>query len=120
MSSPIAADANGGEKDNAERQRAQRFGETRTARNRCPTYLSEAELGHAAAYGGSDDAELGHELIELAGFERLRAVGEGMVGIVVDFDEQAVGAGGHRGTSHGGNFVAASGAMRRVGEHGKV
>src|SRR2546423_673199 len=85
-----------------------------------PPICLTAVLGHAAAYRRSDDTELGHELIELAGLERLRAVGEGMVGIVVYFDEQAVGAGGHSGASHGGNFVAASGAMRRVGEHGKV
>ena len=45
----------------------------------------------------SDQAKLRHQLAELLGEQGLRAVAERMVGIVMDFDEQAVGAGGHRG-----------------------
>ena len=78
------------------------------------------ELGHAAADGWGDDAELGHELGEIVGMQGLRAVGEGVVGIVVDFDEQAVGACGDGGASHGRNFVAAAGAVGGIGEHRKV
>src|SRR6266849_3194054 len=76
--------------------------------------------GHAAADGGGDDAELGHELGEVSGLEGLRAIGKSVVGVVVDFDEQAVGAGGYGGAGHGRNFVAASGAVGGIGEHGQV
>lgn len=44
-------------------------------------------LGDAAADGRRDDAELGHELRELIFVERLRAVAERVVGIVVHLDE---------------------------------
>ena len=39
-----------------------------------------------------------------------------MIGVVVDFDEQAIGAGSDRGAGHGRNFVAAAGAVRRIGD----
>src|SRR5579859_3929911 len=77
-------------------------------------------LRHAAADGWGDDAELGHELGEGGGLQGLSAVREGVVGVVVDFDQQAVGAGGYRGAGHGGNFVAAAGAVGRVGQHWEV
>src|SRR4029077_17339119 len=77
-------------------------------------------LRHAAADGWGDYAELGHELGEGGGLEGLRAVGEGVVGGVVNFYEQAVGAGGYGGGSHGRNLVAAPGAVGGVGEHGEV
>src|SRR5216683_99189 len=76
--------------------------------------------GDATADGGGDDAEFAHELRELAGLERLRAVGERVVGIVVDFDEEAISAGGNRGAGHWRHFVAAAGAVRRIGNHGQV
>src|SRR5258708_12581992 len=50
-------------------------------------------LRDAAADGWGDDAELAHELRELARLERLRAVGERVVGVVVDFDQQALAPG---------------------------
>src|SRR5207302_1469593 len=78
------------------------------------------ELSEAAAYGWGDDAQLGHELVELAGLERLCAIGESVIGVVVDFDEQAVGARGYRCSSHRRNFVAAPSAVRRIGEHGEM
>src|SRR5690242_17512233 len=83
-------------------------------------YRQLPSSGHPAADSGSDDAQLGHELSEGVGFERLRAVGEGMLGIVVDFDEQAVGSGSDRGARHGRNFVASTSSMRRIGPHGQV
>jgi len=52
---------------------------------------------------------------EGGGFEGLCAVGEGVIGVVVDFDQEAVGAGGYGGSGHGRDFVAATGAVRRVG-----
>jgi hypothetical protein len=44
---------------------------------------------------GGDDAELGHELSEVVGVKGLCPVGERVIGVVVDFDEEAVGASGH-------------------------
>jgi len=43
-----------------------------------------------------------------------------VVGIVVNFDEQAIGAGGHRRAGHRTDFVAASGTVRRIGENWKM
>ena len=52
--------------------------------------------GDGPADGGSDDAQLGHEFFKLIEEERLRAVGKRVLGIVVHFEEQAVGAGRDR------------------------
>ena len=73
-----------------------------------------------AVHGGGDDAQRVHELGELLGKERLRAVGERLVGVGMDFDEQAVAAGGNRGARHGGNLVAAAGAVRGIADDGQV
>jgi len=50
----------------------------------------------------------------------LHAVGEGLVGGVMDFDEQAVGAYGHGGAGEGQYFVAFAGAVTGVDEDGQV
>ncbi len=76
--------------------------------------------GDAAADCRSDDAQFGHQLSERSWIERLRSVGERVVGIVMHFDEQAVGSSGDRSAGHRRNFVAASGAMRRIGPHRQV
>src|ERR1700704_1443511 len=47
-----------------------------------------------------DDSELGHQAIELRGVHGLRAVAQRVIGIAMHFDDQAVGAGGHRGARH--------------------
>jgi len=67
-----------------------------------------------------DDAELGHQLGKLIGPQRLGAVAERAVGIVVHLDEQAVGARCHGGARHGKDFVAPTGAVGRVGDDGQV
>src|SRR5271163_4541194 len=77
-------------------------------------------LRHAAADGWSDDAELGHELREGFRVEGLRAVGEGVVWVVVDFDQEAVGACGYRGSGHRRDLVAAARAVGWVGQHRQV
>src|ERR1700728_1385040 len=77
-------------------------------------------LGDAATDGWGNYAELGHQLGELGWVEGLGAVGEGVVGIVVDFDQDAVGACGYGGSSHGRDFVAAAGAVAGVAEHGEM
>ncbi len=38
----------------------------------------------------------------------------------MNFDEQAIGAGSDGGAGHRRHFVAASGAVRRIGKHRKV
>src|ERR1700720_3149707 len=77
-------------------------------------------LRDASADRGCDDAKFSHKLGESVGLKRLRAVGERGVGIVVNFNEQAVSSGGNRSAGHGRHFVAAPGAVRRIGKHGQV
>jgi hypothetical protein len=50
----------------------------------------------------------------------LHAVGEGLIGGVVDFDEQAVGAHGCRGAGERQNFVAFAGAVAGVDQDRQV
>jgi len=50
----------------------------------------------------------------------LRAIGKRVIGVVVDFDEEAIGAGGDSGAGHGRHFVAAAGAVRRIRKHRKM
>src|SRR5689334_6842221 len=59
---------------------------------------------------GRNDAQLGHQAIELRGVHRLRAVAPRVIGIAMDFDDQAVGACGHGGPSHRHDHVTPSGA----------
>ena len=50
-----------------------------------------------------------HQLRELRGIERLRAIRKRVIGIVVHFDEQSIGSGGYGGTSHRHNFISTPG-----------
>src|SRR5271154_5295030 len=77
-------------------------------------------LGDAAAYGGGDDAEFAHELGELRWIQGLRAVGKRVVWIVVNFDQDAVGTCSDGCAGHGRDFVAAAGAVRGIGNDGKM
>ena len=52
-------------------------------------------LRDAPAYRLGNDANLRHQFIELFREERLRAVGLGMIGVVMDLDHNRVGPGGH-------------------------
>ena len=52
--------------------------------------------------------------------ERLRAVGEGLVGVGVDLDQQAVGAGGQRGQGHRRDVIALAGAVAGVDQDRQV
>src|ERR1019366_3071461 len=70
--------------------------------------------------GWSNDTQFGHEFFKLLEEERLGAIGKRMLRIVVHLEEQAIGARRNRRPSHGRNFVAASRAMRWVGNNGKV
>src|SRR5207253_5091289 len=76
--------------------------------------------GDAAADRGSDDAQFAHELRELAGLERLRAVGKRVIRIIVHFNDQAIGTGSDGSAGHWWYFVAAASAVRRISEHRQV
>ena len=65
-------------------------------------------------------ADFGKEFGELVGEDGLDAVGEGFVGFVVDFDEEAIGADSDGGAGKGQNFVALAGAVRGIDEDGQV
>ena len=57
---------------------------------------------------------------EFFGQDGLHAVGEGVVGVVVDFDEQAIGADGDGGAGERKNFVALAGAVAGIDEDRQV
>ena len=79
-------------------------------------------------YGSVDGAvEEGGELLdfrgevgEFFGEDGLHAVGEGFFGLVVDFDEQSIGADGDCGAGEGKNFVTLAGAVAGVNQDWKV
>jgi len=73
-----------------------------------------------AVKDGGDLAHIVGEGEELFGKNGLHAVGESFIGFVVDFDEQAVGADGHRCARERQNFVAFAGAVAGVNENRKV
>src|SRR5579863_8497943 len=58
------------------------------------------------SHGRGDDAKLIHQLGELVREQGLRAVAQRVVGIVVHFNQQPVGAGRYRRARHGGHLVA--------------
>ena len=69
---------------------------------------------------GGDGADFGEEGGEFGGEDGLDAVGEGLLGLVMDFDKEAIGACGYGGAGHGENFVALAGAVAGIDEDGKV
>src|SRR5271169_7193547 len=68
----------------------------------------------------SDDPQLTHELRKFGGREGLRAVGKGVIRVVMDFYQEAISAGSDGRASDRRNLVAAAGAMGRIGHDGKV
>jgi hypothetical protein len=78
-------------------------------------------LGRKGPVDGRGDApHFFHQAGEFFGLERLGAVGEGAVGIGVDFDHEAVGAGGDRGPGHGRHVVPVAGAVAGVADDRQV
>ena len=70
-----------------------------------------------SSYDCGDLADLRHQVVELVGVEGLRAVGQGFVGLMMDFYHQAVGAYGYGGARERGDFVALAGAVAGVDEN---
>jgi len=69
---------------------------------------------------GCDLAHLVGEFGELLRKDRLHAVGERLVWLVMDFDEQAVSADGHRSAGKWQNLVALAGTVAGVNKDGQV
>src|SRR5262245_14166520 len=69
------------------------------------------------ADGRSDDAELGHQPIELRWEHGLRAVAQRVIGIAVDFNQQAVRPGCDGRTRDRRNLVAAADRMTGIDDH---
>ena len=67
-----------------------------------------------------DLLDFGDEGGEFFGEDGLHAVGEGFFGLVMDFDEEAVGANGDGGAGKWKNFVALAGAVAGIDEDGKM
>jgi hypothetical protein len=67
-----------------------------------------------------DLADFGEEGGELVGEDGLDAVGQGFFGLVVDFDEKAIGAYGDRGAGEREDFVTFAGAVGGIDEDGEV
>ena len=64
-----------------------------------------------AVEDGGDLANFGEEFSEFVGEDGLDAVGEGFVGLVVDFNEEAIGADGDGGAGERQDLVAFAGAV---------
>ncbi len=69
---------------------------------------------------GSDLTYFVGEGGEFFGEDRLHAVGEGFVRLMVDFDDKAIGANSNGGAGKGQNFVALAGAVAGIDENGEV
>ena len=50
-----------------------------------------------------------------SGFSDLSAIASGLVGVMMDFDDQSIGSGGDRGPRHRQHLVAPPGPVRRIG-----
>ena len=77
-------------------------------------------LVEGAVEDGGDLADFGEEFGEFVGEDGLHAVGKGLFGLMMDFDEKTIGAGSDGGAGKRENFVALAGAVRGVDEDGEV
>ncbi len=82
--------------------------------------LCHGMLLYFAVDGGGDFFLGGHHIWEGFGGVGLGAVGEGVFGVVVGFDDEAVGAGRDGGFAHVGDEVGVAGALGGVDDDGEV
>jgi len=75
---------------------------------------------NGAVEDGGDLAHFAGEDGEFFGEDGLHAVGEGFLGFVMDFDEEAIGADGYGGARERENFVAFAGAVAGIDEDGEM
>src|ERR1700739_3729825 len=78
------------------------------------------DLVDAAVEDLGDLLDFGLEFGEFGGEDGLHSVGKGFFGLVMDFDEEAVGADGNGGAGERKNFVALAGAVAGIDEDGQV
>src|SRR6266851_7660889 len=76
-------------------------------------------VDRAMNHGGDLADFLGEEL-KFSRKNGLHSVREGFVGLMVDFDEKAIGTDGDSGAQQREHFVAASGSVAGIHENGKV
>ena len=79
----------------------------------------DAARQHAVDHRG-DLADFVHHALELIGIDRLWSVGERLVGLMMYFDQDAVGAHRDRRPRHGQHLVALAGAVAGIDEDGQV
>jgi hypothetical protein len=88
-------------------------------------WVAELEVGQyrlvdLAVEDGGDLEDFGVEFGEFGGEDGLDAVGEGFIGLVVDFDEEAIAADGNGGAGERENFVAFAGAVAGIDHDGEM
>src|SRR5579883_778861 len=78
------------------------------------------QASDGAAHSLRNNAELLHHFSELLGAQRLRAVAQGVIGVMVDFDDEPVCPRRHRRARHRQDLVSSAGAVRRIGNDRKM
>src|SRR5258708_15782415 len=82
--------------------------------------VTRGRLVDGAVEDGGDLAHFVGEGDEFLGEKGLHAVGEGFFRLVMDFDEQAIGADGDGGARKRQNFVALAGAVAGIDKNRKM
>ena len=72
------------------------------------------------SHGTGNDAQFAHEFFELLAVESLSAVANGVIRIVVYFDEQSIGSCRYGGTRQGRNLVADPDRMAGIHHYGQM
>src|SRR5216684_582417 len=67
-----------------------------------------------------DRAHFADQLFILLGSQGLGPIGKRMIGLVMNFNDQAISANGHTRTSQRRHHIVLASSMRRINEHGKV
>src|SRR3954468_3707189 len=86
----------------------------RTERLDPPTSPRHGFQADAAADRRGDDAQLGHQPVEVLREHRLRTVAQRVIGIAVHLDDQSMGPCGHGGARHRRDLVTPPGAVAGV------
>ena len=79
-----------------------------------------AIAGHQSSHHRRDLPHLLHQLVKLFRVQRLDAIGQGLVGVVVDFDDQSVRANRNRRARQRSNFVPFSSAVAWIDHDGQM
>ena len=77
-------------------------------------------VGTFAPQHRRDLPDLLHERVELIGKQRLHAIRQRAIGIVMDFDDQTVGSNGDSGAGERRHFVALARAVAGIDDDGQM